>query len=87
LGRGPLQALLHASRHDHLGREAWAATDPRELVDVEGYRSLRQVAWAGSFDGWSAIGVGVRTRLPFRVVLLGGRSRAPSLVVDVAHER
>jgi hypothetical protein len=38
------------------------------------------VAWAGSFEGQSTIGLGVRARLPFRVLQLPGR-----LVIDVAH--
>ncbi|GGG63956.1 hypothetical protein GCM10011374_29330 [Kocuria dechangensis] len=87
MGRAALQVLVHAARHDHLGNETWAATDPRELVDVEGYRSFRQVAWAGHFEGWSTIGVGVRTQLPFRVLLLNGRDETRHVVIDVAHDR
>jgi hypothetical protein len=56
-------------------------------VDVEGYRSFRQVAWAGHFEGWSTIGVGVRTQLPFRVLLLNGRDETRHVVIDVAHDR
>jgi hypothetical protein len=49
-------------------------------VNVSGYRTFRQVAWAGSFEGQTNIGLGVRARLPFRVFTMPGR-----LVVDVAH--
>ena len=56
-----------------------------ELVNVTGYRTLRQIAWAGSFEGYTSIGVGVRARLPFRAFVLSGPGAASRLVVDVAH--
>jgi hypothetical protein len=49
-------------------------------VNVTGYRTFRQVAWAGSFEDYSSAGLGVRARLPFRTFTLPGK-----LVVDVAH--
>ncbi|MFJ8542130.1 hypothetical protein ACIRFH_08965 [Streptomyces sp. NPDC093586] len=66
--------------------ETGAATYPgragRPLpgVDLTGYRTFRDARFAGSFEGETQIGLGVRTRLPFRVQVLDGR-----VVVDVAH--
>jgi hypothetical protein len=60
------------------------ATDS-ELADVAGYRTFRQVAWAGSFEGQTTIGLGVRARLPFRVFVLDGPGSGSRMVVDVAH--
>jgi hypothetical protein len=60
-------------------------TPDGDLVDVAGYRTFRQVAWAGSFEGHTTIGLGVRARLPFRVFVLDGPSTRSRLVVDVAH--
>jgi len=57
----------------------------RELADVRGYPTFRQVAWAGSFEGQTTLGLGVRARLPFRVTLLAGPGGGSRLVVDVAH--
>lgn len=57
-----------------------------ELIDTSGYRTFRQVAWAGSFEGQTAIGLGVRARLPFRVFLLDGPGSGSRMVVDVAHK-
>ena len=57
----------------------------RELTNVAGYQTFRQVAWAGSFEGQSTIGLGVRTRLPFRVLAVTGPGGGSRLVVDVAH--
>lgn len=56
-----------------------------ELANVTGYTTFRQVAGAGSFEGQTTIGLGVRARLPFRAFALpldGGGTR---LVIDVAH--
>lgn len=72
---------------------AWVSMDgdlrfvpDSELVDVTGYSTFRQVAWAGSFEGHTTVGLGVRARLPFRVLLLDGPGTATRLVVDVAHQ-
>jgi hypothetical protein len=56
-----------------------------ELVDVRTYRTFRQVAWAGSFEGSTTVGLGVRARLPFRSFILDGPGGTSRLVVDVAH--
>lgn len=53
------------------------------VANVTGYRTLRSVVYAGSFEGQTTYGVGVRARLPFRVFSLpGGHGR---IVVDIAH--
>jgi hypothetical protein len=55
---------------------------------VTGYRTFRQVAWAGSSEGISSIGLGVRARLPFRVFTLAGipgSATGTRLVIDVAN--
>jgi len=56
-----------------------------ELADVRGYPTFRHVAWAGSFEGQTTLGLGVRSRLPFRVSLLDGPGGGSRVVVDVAH--
>ncbi|MFD7159101.1 hypothetical protein ACFV9C_31205 [Kribbella sp. NPDC059898] len=58
---------------------------PPKLPNVNGYSALRQVAFAGSFEGQTTLGVGVRARLPFRVFTLAGPGSNTRLVVDVAH--
>jgi hypothetical protein len=60
----------------------------RELAPVAGFTTFRQVASAGSFEGVTSIGVGVRARLPFRVVTmtgLPGSANGVRVVLDVAH--
>jgi hypothetical protein len=51
---------------------------------VAGWTSLRQVTYAGSFEGQTTIAVGVRTRLPFRIFLTADRGYR-HIVVDIAH--
>lgn len=79
-GGAKLSIVLQASAYDLAGRPTYRFTNRRELVNVSGFRTFRQVAWAGSFEGLTSVGLGVRARLPFRVFTLSGR-----LVVDVAH--
>jgi hypothetical protein len=56
-----------------------------EICDVSRFRTFRHVAWAGSFEGQTTLGLGVRARLPFRVFLLDGPGSGSRMVVDVAH--
>jgi hypothetical protein len=55
------------------------------LADVQGFRTFRDVRWAGSFEGVSTVGLGVRARLPFRAFVVHGPGHGSRLVVDVAH--
>lgn len=60
--------------------------DPAHVVSVAGFRTFRQVVSAGSFEGTTVLGLGVRARLPFRVLTLSGPAPGETrLVVDVAH--
>jgi hypothetical protein len=83
-----LQIGLGASDHTSTGTATYSPSNRRELVDVTGYRTFRQVAWAGSSEGMSSVGLGVRARLPFRVLTLTGipgSSNGTRLVIDVAN--
>jgi hypothetical protein len=56
------------------------------MPSVAGFTTFRQVKWAGSFEGYTTIALGVRARLPHRVFTLYDASTNRSrLVVDVAH--
>ena len=59
--------------------------DPRELVDVFGWQTFRQVSLAEVYESQVTIGLGVRARLPFRVFVLDGPGAGSRLVIDVAH--
>jgi hypothetical protein len=57
----------------------------RNLADVSGFRTFRQVADGGSFEGDTEIGLGLHGKRPFRVMVLSGPGRDSRLVIDVAH--
>src|SRR5215218_10019439 len=84
-GAADLQVVLRAASYDQAGNPTFRPVDPREVVDVSGYSTLRQVAWGGSYEGYTTMAVGVRARLPFRVFVLPGTDDGPRLVIDVAH--
>lgn len=55
----------------------------KKVANVSGYRTLRSVVYAGSFEGYTTYGVGVRAKLPFRVFRIpGGHGK---IVLDIAH--
>jgi hypothetical protein len=79
-GGAKLSIMLIASVHDNTGGPTYRCANCDELVNVTGYPTFRQVAWAGSYRNATMVGLGVRAQLPFRAFTLPGR-----LVVDVAH--
>ena len=84
-GGAALQITVNDPAYDANGSATYSPADPRELRDVTGYRTFRQVVWAGSFEGYTTLGLGVRARLPFRVFVLDGPGTSSRVVVDVAH--
>ena len=80
-GGARLQVAAHAAV---LPTDAWF-TPAGELVDTSAYRTFRHVAWVGSYEGVTTVGLGVRSRLPFRAFVLPGPGTGSRLVVDVAH--
>ena len=84
-GGARLQVVLHSPAYDGRGQATYPVADRDALVDVDGWSTFRQVVWAGSFEGRSTLGLGVRARLPFRVFVLDGPGDGARLVVDVAH--
>ena len=84
-GAADLQVVLRAPSYDQDGHATFAPADPQEMVNVSGYSTFRQVASAGSFEGYTTIALGVRARLPFRVFTAPQSDHGPRLVIDVAH--
>ena len=76
-GGAKLQVVDRATRN----------TTAPAMPNVTGYTTFRQVKWAGSFEGQSTVGLGVRARLPFRVFTINETATGTSrLVIDVAHQ-
>ncbi|MEI8410024.1 MULTISPECIES: AMIN-like domain-containing (lipo)protein [unclassified Kribbella] len=84
-GGAKLQIIVRAPAHTSAGQPTYQPANKRELTNVSGYSTFRQVAYAGSFEGQTTIGLGVRARLPFRVFTLAGPGSNSRLVIDVAH--
>ena len=84
-GGARLQVVVHAPSYSLDGHPTYIPANPSELANVSGYRTFRQVAYAGSFEGQTTVGLGVRARLPFRAFILAGPDGGSRLVVDVAH--
>jgi uncharacterized RmlC-like cupin family protein len=86
-GDARLLVRLHHPAHDDSGAPTLVppATAGQPVADVTGFSTLRSVVFAGSFEGDTVLGVGVRARLPFRVLVLDGPDGGSRLVLDVAH--
>lgn len=82
-GGAVLEVRVAAPPYDpETGRPTYPARAGKPLpgVDLTGYRTFREARFAAGFEGDTQIGLGVRARLPFRVLQLPDR-----LVIDVAH--
>ena len=79
-GGARLSVSIGAPSYNQSYEETYIPANRRELVNVTGYQTFRQAAWAGSWEGTTTVGLGVRARLPFRVFTLSDR-----VIVDVAH--
>jgi len=82
-GGAKLQIVVRAPAYDTTGRPTYPALVGMPLpgVNLAGYQTFRDAKYAGSFEGQTTVGLGVRARLPFRVFVLDNR-----VVVDVAHK-
>ena len=84
-GGARLQIVVLGAANDLAGNVSYTPANQGEVTNVTGYRTFRQVAWGGTFEGYTTIGLGLRARLPFRVFTLPGPGTGSRLVVDVAH--
>ncbi|MBT2522516.1 hypothetical protein [Arthrobacter sp. ISL-28] len=82
-----LQVTAHSPSYDSAtGKATFVPANRSEVTNVSTYKTFRQVAWAGSFEGHTTLGLGVRARLPFKVFTLAGPGNGSRLVIDVAHQ-
>jgi hypothetical protein len=84
-GGARLQVQLHHPAYTDTGQSTFAGRVGEPLPSVSGYQSLQSVVFAGSFEGYSTFGVGVRARLPFRVSVVKGPGTKSRIVLTVAH--
>lgn len=84
-GGAAIQLVLRHPAYDDNGNATYSFANRNELAPVSRFPTLKQVAWGGSFEGYTTLAVGVRARLPFRVWVLPGPGAGSRLVIDVAH--
>lgn len=84
-GGAAIELTVNDPAYTAAGASTYSPANPAELRDVTGYSTFRQVVWAGTFEGYTSFGLGVRARLPYRVFLLDGPGTGSRLVLDVAH--
>ena len=80
-----IQVAAHVNAHDDAGNPTYNPPNDLEAVNVAGFQTFRQVAFVSDFEGITTFGLGVRARLPFRVLRLAGPGSGQRLVIDVAH--
>ena len=84
-GGAKLQVTVNAPAYNPAtGAATFTPRNPAEVVNVTGYTTFRQVRWDSSFEGYTSMGLGVRSRLPFRVFTIQDATTS-RLVIDVAH--
>ncbi|MBT2512836.1 hypothetical protein [Arthrobacter sp. ISL-30] len=80
-----VRVTVNAPSYDENYNSTYNPANQSELSNVSGYQTFRQIASAGSYEGYSSFGLGVRARLPFRVFTVDGPDGGSRMVVDVAH--
>ncbi len=80
-----LAVTLRAPAYDDEHAPTLDARAGDHVVNVLRYDTLRDVVFGGSFEGYTTFAVGVRARLPFRVLTLAGPGTHSRVVLDVAH--
>lgn len=85
-GAADLEVLVWGVTYGLDGHPTFTPLSRTDVVNVAGFRTVRQVADGGSFEGYSTFGVGTRARLPFRAFILAGPGGGSRVVIDVAHQ-
>ena len=80
-GAAVLVVSVTAPAYDAAGTATYQPKDPNNLVDVTGLSSVKQVVWAGSFEGSTLVGIGLDRVHPFKVVATPGKQ--VHLIVEI----
>lgn len=85
-GSALLAVSLRAPAYDDSHVSTYPHRTGDHVANVLRYRTLRDVVFAGSHEGYTTVAVGVRARLPFRVSVLSGPGTHSRIVLDIAHQ-
>ena len=80
-GGAVLVVSVTAPAYDAAGEATYQPKDPNNLVSVSGLTSVQQVAWGGSFEGSTLVGIGLDKVHPFKVVATPGKHM--HLIVEI----
>ncbi len=72
-GSAKLVVVVMAQAYDDNGTVTYRPTNAREIATAPASSGVRQMAWAGSFEGASMIGIGVDAKRPFTVSQVSGK--------------
>jgi hypothetical protein len=84
-GGALMSVVLRNPAYDSNGHATYHHRTGDHVVNVLGFRTLRDVVYGGSFEGVTQFAVGVRARLPFRVSKVAGPGTHTRIVLDIAH--
>ncbi|GGQ49948.1 AMIN-like domain-containing (lipo)protein [Couchioplanes azureus] len=84
-GAEHLQVVLLAPVYSTDGTVTYNRRLGDHAVNVVRYSTLRDILYAGSYEGYTTFDQGVRARLPFRVTTSTGSDGHGRITVDVAH--
>lgn len=84
-GGALISVSLRNPAYDGAGHTTYHHSTGDHVVNVVGFRTLRDLVYGGSFEGFTQFAVGVRARLPFRVSKVAGPGTHTRIVVDIAH--
>jgi hypothetical protein len=85
-GSALLAVSLRAPAYDGSHSSTYQHRTGDHVANVLRYRTLRDVVFGGSFEGYTTFAVGVRARLPFRVFVISGPGTHSRIVLDIAHQ-
>ena len=85
-GSALLSVSLRAPAYDGSHVSTYPHRTGDHVANVLRYRTLRDVVFGGSFEGYTTFAVGVRAQLPFRVFVLSGPGTHSRIVLDIAHK-
>ena len=82
-GGAKLRIVLKAPSYNSSGTPTYGGVTGQVLpgVNLSGYQTFRQAKFAGSYEGQTSVGLGVRALLPFRVL-----QSENHVIIDVAHK-
>jgi len=82
-GGAKLQIVVRAPAYNAQGQPTYPGVTGAKLpgVNLTGYKTFREAKFAGSFEGQTTVGLGVRALLPFRVT-----TSENHVIIDVAHQ-